>query len=156
MHARQNWLCRYSKTSAEDERTNRMKYVPEGLNNRANRLSFIKKGLLAAGTATAGVGLLANAKEDGGKLNKGDAAILRFLAAAEIIETDVWQQYNELAGIQDSEVPGGSGNAPFTAAVKVLDGDMDQYIHDNTEDELTHFTFINAYLASRGVDTVNL
>ena len=26
---------------------------------------------------------------------------------------------------------------------------MDQYIHDNTEDEFTHFTFINAYLASR-------
>jgi len=130
-----------------------MTHLPKGLNDRANRRSFIKKGL-AAGTATAGLGLLA--KEDGGKLKKGDAAILRFLAAAEIIETDVWQQYNELAGIQDSEVPGGSGNAPFTAAVKVLDGDMDQYIHDNTEDELTHFTFINAYLASKDADTVNL
>src|SRR5438094_1231245 len=130
-----------------------MTHLPKGLNDRANRRSFIKKGL-AAGTATAGLGLLA--KEDGGKLKKGDAAILRFLAAAEIIETDVWQQYNELAGIQDSEVPGGSGNAPFTAAVKVLDGDMDQYIHDNTEDEFTHFTFINAYLASRGAAPVSL
>ena len=80
-------------------------------NNRANRRSFIKRGLVATGTATAGLGLLANAKDDGGKLSKGDAAILRFLAAAEIIETDVWQQYNELGGIQDSEVPGGSGNA---------------------------------------------
>src|SRR6185437_7035409 len=103
----------------------------------------------------AGLGLLANAK-DGGKLTKGDAAILRFLAAAEIIETDVWQQYNELGGIQDSEVPGGSGNAPYTAAINVLDEDMNQYIHDNTEDELTHFTFINAYLASKGADVVNL
>jgi hypothetical protein len=127
------------------------------LNNRANRRSFIKRGLVATGTATAGLGLLANAKDDGGrKLSKGDAAILRFLAAAEIIETDVWQQYNELGGIQDSEVPGGSGNASYTAAINVLDEDMNQYIHDNTEDELTHFTFINAYLASRGADAVNL
>src|SRR4029077_15656941 len=78
------------------------------------------------------------------------------LAAAEILETDLWQQYNELGGIQDSEVPGGSGSAPYIAALKVLDGDMDQYIHDNTEDELTHETFINAYLASKGADTVDL
>ena len=44
-------------------------------------------------------------------LSRGDAAILRFLAAAEILETDAWQQYNELCGIQDAEVPGGSGSA---------------------------------------------
>jgi hypothetical protein len=147
-------LSRYLKTV--EERTDPMKYGPKGLNSRANRRSFIKKGLVAAGTATASVGLLANADEHGGKLTKGDAAILRFLAAAEIIETDAWQQYNELGGIQDSEVPGGSGSAPYTAALKKLDGDMDQYVHDNTEDELTHFTFINAYLASKGADTVNL
>src|ERR1700682_1356012 len=91
-----------------------------------------------------------------GKLTKGDVAILRFLAAAEILETDLWQQYNELGGIQDSEVPGGSGSPLYTAALKFLDGDMDQYIHDNTEDELTHEVFINAYLASKGADTVNL
>src|SRR6266702_7172527 len=78
------------------------------------------------------------------------AAILRFLAAAEILETDAWQQYNELGGIQDSEVPGGSGSAAYTAALQVLDEDMPQYIHDNTEDEFTHFTFINAYLVSKG------
>jgi hypothetical protein len=138
-----------------EERTDLMTHLPKGLNSRANRRSFIKKGL-AVGSATAGLGLLANAKDDGGKLTKGDAAILRFLAAAEIIETDVWQQYNELGGIQDSEVPGGSGNAPYTAAINVLDEDMNHYIHDNTEDELTHFTFINAYLASKGADVVNL
>jgi hypothetical protein len=68
----------------------------------------------------------------------------------------LWQQYNELGGIQDKEVPGGTGNAAYTAALKVLDEDMDQYIHDNTEDEFTHFTFINAYLASKGAETVNL
>jgi hypothetical protein len=89
-------------------------------------------------------------------LTSGDASILRFLAAAEILETDLWQQYNELGGIQDSEVPGGSGSAPYIRALQKLDGDMPQYIHDNTEDELTHFTFINAYLASRGGEPVNL
>jgi Ferritin-like domain len=78
------------------------------------------------------------------------------LAAAEILETDLWQQYNELAGIQDGEVPGGKGNKKYTAAVVKLDADMSTYIHDNTEDELTHFTFINAYLAARGGQPVNL
>src|SRR6516162_3129111 len=68
-----------------------------------------------------------------GDLFPGDAAILRLLAAAEIIESDLWQQYNELAGIQDNEVPGGTGNTAFTQAIQVLDMDMSQYIHDNTE-----------------------
>jgi hypothetical protein len=91
-----------------------------------------------------------------GTLTDGDEAILRFLSAAEILETDFWQQYNELGGIQDSEVPGGSGNPQYTAALAVLDADMDQYIHDNTEDEFTHFTFINAYLKARGGKPVDL
>src|SRR5882672_7712884 len=133
-------------------------------NHRANRRSFLMKGVLAAGAATAGAGLLATRlsavshgpEEKSGRLTPGDASILRFLAAAEILETDLWQQYNELGGIQDSEVPGGSGSPLYIAALKVLDGDMDQYIHDNTEDELTHEVFINAYLASKGADTVNL
>ena len=86
----------------------------------------------------------------------GDAAILRFLAAAEIIETDLWQQYNELAGIQDGEVPGGSGNDAYTEAVEVLDEDMPQYIHDNTDDEFSHVAFIDAYLEAHGEKTVNL
>src|SRR2546422_7358718 len=133
-----------------------MKYVPKDLKSRANRRSFIKKGLAAAGAATAGAGLLASAEEHSGKLPKGDAAILRFLAAAEILETDFWVQYNELGGIPDSEVPGGSGNAPYTAALAVLDEDMAQYIHDNTDDEFTHQNFLNAYLASKGASTVNL
>ncbi len=138
-----------------------------GLKSPAGRRSFLKKGVAAAGTATIGGALLGGGlnaiagKESGqeeksGHLTKGDAAILRFLAAAEILETDFWVQYNELGGVQDDEVPGGSGNAPYTAALKVLDGDMDQYIHDNTEDEFTHQNFINAYLASKGADTVDL
>jgi hypothetical protein len=78
------------------------------------------------------------------------------MAAVEIIESDLWQQYNELGGIQDSEVPGGSGSAAYTKALQVLDGDMSQYIHDNTEDEFSHMRFLNAYLASTGADPVNL
>ena len=122
------------------------------------RRSFLK-GLGVAGATISAGALLAtqlSAEERGGRLRKGDAAILRFLAAAEIIETDLWQQYNELAGIQDSEVPGGSGSELYALALAQLDEDMDQYIHDNTEDELTHEVFINAYLASKGADTVNL
>jgi len=125
----------------------------------------MRKGLTAASAATLGAGLLTHSssalgqegpEEHSGRLTKGDAAILRFLAAAEILETDFWVQYNELGGIQDSEVPGGSGNAAYTAALAVLDEDMAQYVHDNTEDEFTHQNFINAYLASKGADTVNL
>src|SRR5467141_1263875 len=133
-------------------------------NQKANRRSFLRKGVLAVGAATAGAGFLATRlsavsrglEEKSGRLTRGDASILRFLAAAEILETDLWQQYNELGGIQDSEVPGGPGSPLYTAALKVLDGDTDQYIHDNTEDELTHEVFINAYLASKGADTVDL
>src|SRR5437867_6837297 len=140
-----------------------MKDLIAGLKSTRNRRSFIKKGL-AAGSATLGAGLLADGlavfgqgqEEKSGRLPRGDAAILRFLAAAEILETDFWVQYNELGGIQDNEVPGGSGRAPYTAALTVLDGDMDQYIHDNTEDEFTHQNFINGYLGSNGEDTVDL
>jgi len=125
-----------------------------------SRRSFLFTGL-AVGAGAVGAGLFENevsafADANSSGLTPGDAAILRFLAAAEILETDLWQQYNELGGIQDNEVLGGSGSAPFTAALQVLDSDMDQYIHDNTEDEFTHFTFINAYLASKGKETVNL
>src|SRR5215467_6372774 len=128
-----------------------------------SRRSFLRKGLAVGGAGTIGAGLLTNglslpvfAEAKSGGLTKGDAAILRLLSALEILETDLWQQYNELGGIQDSEVPGGNGSAPYITALKVLDGDMDQYIHDNTEDEFTHFTFINAYLISKGADPVNL
>jgi hypothetical protein len=123
-----------------------------------SRRSFLLKGA-AVGAASLGAGGLllepSEALAKGG-LTKGDAAILRFLAAAELIETDLWQQYNELAGIQDSEVPGGSGSPAYAEAISVLDGDMDQYIHDNTDDEISHAAFINAYLKAHGVQTVNL
>ncbi|HZL53824.1 MAG TPA: ferritin-like domain-containing protein [Terracidiphilus sp.] len=130
-----------------------------------DRRSFVKNGLTAAGLATAGVGLLSSSSsalaeeekgERSGRLSRGDAALLRFAAAAEILETDFWVQYNELCGIPDNEVPGGSGNPAFTAALSVLDSDMAQYVHDNTDDEFTHQNFLNAYLVSKGADPVNL
>jgi hypothetical protein len=130
-----------------------------------NRRSFLKNGLTAATIASTGVGLLANGtaalaesgpEERGGRLTRGDAALLRFAAAVEILETDFWVQYNELAGVQDSEEQSGSGNAAYTEALAKLDEDMAQYIHDNTDDEFTHQNFLNAYLASKGADTVSL
>jgi Ferritin-like domain len=123
------------------------------------RRSFLRRiglGAVALGPGAALVSSASKALADGGGLTQGDAALLRFAAAAEILETDFWVQYNELGGIQDSEVQGGTGNPTYTAALKVLDGDMDQYIHDNTEDEFTHQNFLNAYLASKGAATVNL
>jgi hypothetical protein len=135
------------------------------------RRSFLK-GLGVAGAALSAAPLLrvgAAAEQGGGSISKGDAAILRFVAAAEIIESDIWLQYNELAGIQDGEVsklaakliPGypsqvTGGNTDYTNDVKQLDGDMDQYISDNTEDELSHEVFLNAYLASKGAATISL
>jgi hypothetical protein len=115
-------------------------------------------GLAAgAGTLTAGRFLAdATPARAAGGLTTGDAAILRFFAAAETLETDAWQQYNELGGVQDGEVPGGSGSPPYTAALSLLDSDMPQYIHDNTDDEFTHFKFINAYLAAHGMAPTNL
>jgi len=134
-------------------------------NQSSNRRSFLKSGLTAAGAAVMAPGLLANdgamvfaqdPEEASSTLSKGDAALLRFAAAAEIIESDFWIQYNELGGIQDGEVSGGTGIPIYTEKLKNLDGDMDVYIHDNTDDEITHFTFLNAYLVSKGADPANL
>jgi hypothetical protein len=125
----------------------------------ASRRSILLTGL-ALGAGATGSGLLTGAipafAATGEELTSGDAAILRFLSALEIIETDLWQQYNELGGVQDAEVPGGSGSKLYTDQLQALDGDMPQYIHDNTEDEISHFTFINAYLVSKGSKSVNL
>jgi hypothetical protein len=121
-------------------------------------LSSRRSFLIGAGAAALGTPLLADVPlaAAGAPLTAGDEAILRFLSAAEILETDLWQQYNELGGVRDREVPGGSGSKAYTRALMQLDEDMPRYIHDNTEDEFTHFTFINSYLVSRGGRPVNL
>ena len=134
------------------------------LKSSANRRSFLSKGLAVAGTAAASGTLLAknafaeDEDEDSGRLNKGDAAILRFLAAAELLESDLWVQYNELGGVQDSERQelGGGGSPIYTSALSNLDSDMAQYIHDNTDDELSHAEFLNSYLSAKGADIVDL
>jgi hypothetical protein len=117
------------------------------------RRSFLKGLGIASATLSAGA-LLAtegNAQDtrSPGKLSKGDAALLRFAAAAELIEADLWQQYNELGGVQ-------GGNPAYMAALSNLDGDMPQYIADNTDDEISHAAFLNAYLISKGVEPVDL
>jgi hypothetical protein len=149
--------------AANDIHENQNRSPQDNLEKRAkrrkrfiSRRSFLTKSL-AVGAGTMGVGLLSprTARASGG-LTPGDAALLRFPAALEILEADFWIQYNELGGVQDSEVPGGSGNPLYTAALEVLDSDMAQYIHDNTDDEITHHTFLNAYLVSKGAEPVNL
>src|SRR5579864_2542895 len=130
-----------------------MKMIRRGLN--ANRRAFMKKAFVAASAVSADIRLLGR-DDPLGRLMKGDAALLRFAAAAEMLESDFWVQYNELGGIQDSEVPGGSGNPMYTAKLQNLDSDFPQYIHDNTDDEITHFTFLNAYLMSKGAAPANL
>jgi len=130
--------------------------------HHADRRSFLKTGAIAGTALVAGASVMAQhvaAETDASNrpLNKGDIAILRLLAAVELIESDLWLQYAELGGVQDSELPGlTGGSALYTAALNVLDGDMSQYIHDNTEDEFSHAAFLNAYLVSKGEKPVNL
>jgi hypothetical protein len=123
-----------------------------------SRKAFLATGLaVGVGAGLGPLGLDASAlASDGRGLSEGDESILRFLAAAEILETDLWRQYNELGGIQDSEVPGGSGSKPYRESLEKLDEDMPQYIHDNTDDEISHAAFLNAYLETRGGEPVNL
>jgi len=142
-----------------------MKELHEKTKGAATRRRFLRTGL-AAGTVGVAGGIMAHGLplfgdeddryERDGEITRGDAALLRFAAAAEILETDFWQQYNELGGIQDDEVPGGTGNSAYTAGFQGLDDDFPQYIHDNTDDEISHFTFLNAYLESKGHAPANL
>src|SRR5216110_3536459 len=152
------------KPTAKNFDKNQSYHQAENLGERArpsknslSRRSFLGKSL-AVGAGTIGAGILASTRtaKASGDITEGDAAMLRFAAAAEILETDFWVQYNELGGVQDGEVPGGSGNPDYTEALEVLDEDMAIYIHDNTDDEFTHQNFLNAYLASKGAATVNL
>src|SRR5437588_7998582 len=120
-----------------------------------SRRSFLSKSL-AVGAGTIGAGFFINTRTARASLTSGDAALLRFPAALEILEADFWIQYNELGGVPDPEVPGGTGNPLYTAALEVLDEDMAIYIHDNTDDEITHHQFLNAYLVSKGAAPANL
>jgi hypothetical protein len=121
---------------------------------RLARRSFLRNlgmgaALLAPGAALLSGSSKALAANGSQSLNAGDVAILRLLAAAELIEADLWQQYKELGGVDSPE----SG---YRAGLEILDEDQPQYISDNTDDELSHAAFLNAYLRSKGAQQVNL
>jgi hypothetical protein len=133
-----------------------------------NRRSFLKSGMVA-GAATIGATLLpaspvalAAENDDHAPITKGDIAILTFLSALEQVEADLWIQYAELGGATNQgnspiDLPFTGGLAPaYITGLMVLDGDMPQYISDNTDDEISHHRFLNNYLASKGAKTVEL
>jgi hypothetical protein len=143
-----------------------MKQLTEVLERSANRRSFLKNSMIAGAMATVGAGVLGSGlpafaeETSDAAITKGDIAILRFLAAAELIEADLWQQYSELGGLTPGQLP--VETAPFTpmnsyqAAFMNLDPDGPQYITANTTDELSHAEFLNAYLISKGAEPVDL
>jgi hypothetical protein len=130
-----------------------------------DRRSFMKSGLLAGSAATISAGLLSNgalaraqSDDPNGSLDAGDVAILRFLAAAELIEADLWTQYAELGGIGDNppiEIDPNEQLNAYQSALSNLDSDGPQYITSNTLDEVSHAAFLNAFLESKGADPVN-
>jgi len=127
-----------------------------------NRRSFLR-GSLAAGAAVLGASALSESKLFAAPvdpLNAGDIAILQVLAAAELIESDLWTQYAELGGIGDDQPieVNPNPNPPlnnYQVALSNLDPDGPQYISSNTLDEVSHATFLNAYLEYRGARPVN-
>jgi len=128
-----------------------------------NRRSLLQKGAMAAGAATVGAALigsetLAFGQSSGSSLTKGDINILRFLAAAELIESDLWTQYAELGGLTSGvpiEVDMNQTLNRYQTALSNLDPDGPQYITSNTIDEISHANFLNGYLESKGADPVN-
>src|ERR1700758_972999 len=128
------------------------------------RRSFLK-GLGMAGATLSASTLLATesraqSSSSNNRLSRGDAALLQFALWAELVESDLWTQYAELGGVGPSG--GGQaqaeeefqgfigGNPAYNLALQNLDGDMPQYITDNTDDELSHAAFLAAFLRSKG------
>jgi len=141
-----------------------MKQLTDVMERSSNRRSFLKKSLVAGAAATVGASVLGKglplAAQTSGNtgMTKGDVAILRFLAAAELIESDLWIQYAELGGIgklPPIEVDPTETLNPYQVALSNLDPDGPQYITSNTLDEISHATFINAYLESKGAAPVD-
>jgi hypothetical protein len=119
------------------------------------RRSFLKGIGLAGATMTAGALLtaegLAQAAQSTSskKLSRSDVALLKFALWAELVEQDLWIQYAELGAVD-------GGNPAYMLALQNLDGDMPQYIRDNTDDEISHAAFLTAYLISKGEEPVDL
>lgn len=139
-----------SKQSADVEHAASVQDDPAIHGRVVGRRSFLKTvGVASAAVVPASALFASEAMAAGGAITKGDVAILRFLAAAELIEADLWQQYDELGGVN-------GGNPAYQAALTNIDGDMPTYIHLNNEDEQSHAAFLNAYLKSKGAEPVNL
>ena len=120
-------------------------------NHASNRRSFLKSGLKVAGAATLAPTLLsAKAIAQTGVSNAppppGDLAILKFLAAVEIVESDLWTQYSLLA----------ANNPGFNRGLTNLDPALVRYNHDILRDESSHALFINAALEAVGQPGTNL
>jgi hypothetical protein len=151
--------------SSETSGTSTLTESNPAARSTSNRRSFLKRGVVA-GAATVGAGILAHgapafaAEINSIPITKGDIAILRFLAAAELLESDLWQQYSELGGLTPGQLP--VETAPFKpmnsyqAAFMNLDPDGPQYITSNANDEISHAEFLNAYLVSKGAEPVDL
>jgi hypothetical protein len=137
-----------------------MEQSTTGVNRSVNRRSLLKGGLLAGGAASLGIGLFGRGTSaSAAELHAGDIAILRFVAAAELIEADLWIQYEELGGQGSNpppEIDPTEPLNPYQVAFSNLDGDGPQYITSNTLDEISHATFLNGYLESKGADPVSL
>ncbi len=159
-------LSVYTVTDASSgcgEREEIMKQLTEILERTANRRAFLKNSMVAGAVATVGAGILGSglpafAQSSSATITKGDIAILRFLAAAELIESDLWTQYAELGGIGNNppiEVDPNQVLNPYQVALSNLDSDGPQYVASNTLDEVSHATFLNAFLESIGAEPVN-
>ena len=129
-------------------------------NRVVGRRSFLRQAGLASVAAVPATAVAASAASarthKANEPTDGDFAILRFLCAAEILESDLWEQYARFGGQASSERPADGANHAYVAALMNLDGDMPQYISDNTDDEESHQSFINAYLVSKGQKPVSL
>jgi hypothetical protein len=143
-----------------------MEKKTELVNRAVNRRSLLKTGALAGSALAMGAGLLSSNAfafdDDHSELTKGDIAVLTFLSALEQVEADLWIQYAELGGATNQglspiDLPFATGLAPaYITGLLLLDGDMPQYIADNTDDEISHHRFLNNYLESKGANTVDL
>ena len=143
-------------TSEELSTTDPAKSADGDLESSWDRLIKRRKFLQGLGIASAALPATPAFGADNGRLTPGDAALLRLAAAIELIEADLWQQYNELGGAVDQNDQPNPGNPAYIAALQNLDGDMPQYISDNTDDEISHAAFLNAYLLRKGEQPVNL
>src|SRR6266566_3850294 len=118
--------------------------------SRQSRRSFFKKTAAGAAMAIPSFALINGAEIAFAgpmpSLNGSDVAVLQFLAVAELVESDLWGQYCELA----------TNNPGYRNALQRIDESLPDYISGVLEDERSHATFINAFLVAAGKTPINL